>query len=229
MKTKFTVAITALTFVGATLAYAAQAVRPLTASPTTVEQTAAVPGRDTIPALELVPAKTVTATGSGEEVKTATQRPAKPRYGLIRYDSLLHAMPEYAIMQIQLKKLRQQYAAEATYNETDFRRQFTEFLQGQKDFPENILLKRQRDLQEAMEKGLAFRHDADSLLRRAAIDMEAPVRRQLDEAIRQVGHERGYDCIINIDSGTTPYVNPALAENASPHVAAWLNARRNGR
>ncbi len=165
---------------------------------------------------------------SHTSVQPVGAQPVHPRYGTVRYDSLLRAMPEYGVMQIQLQKLRQQYADEAAYNEMDFKRQFAEFLQGQKDFPQNILLKRQRDLQEAMEKGLAFRHDADSLLRQAAIDMERPVRQILDDAIRAAGRERGYDCIINLDSNAAPFVNPALAENAVPFITARLAARRNG-
>jgi len=154
---------------------------------------------------------------------------ASPRYGLIRYDSLLHAMPEYGAMQIRLQQLREKYEDEATYNEAEFKRQFTDYLQGQKDFPQNILLKRQRDLQEAMEKGLAFRHDADSLLRCAATDMERPVRQLLDAAIAAVGRERGYELIVNGDSRAFPFVNPTLAEDATPFVTEELIAlRRSG-
>ena len=83
------------------------------------------------------------------------------KYGMLSYDLLLKLMPEYATAQRDLKDLRKKYEAEATYNEHSFKRQFSEFLQGQKEFPQNILLKRQRDLQDAMEKGIAFRHAAD--------------------------------------------------------------------
>ena len=79
---------------------------------------------------------------------------AQAKYGLVSYDSLLHQMPEYVEVQRKMAGLKQKYEAEAHYNEESFKRMFTEFLEGQKDFPQNIMLKRQRDLQEAMEKGL---------------------------------------------------------------------------
>ena len=105
---------------------------------------------------------------------------------------------------------------------TTKKRQFAEFLQGQKEFPQNILLKRQRDLQAAMERSLAFRHEADSLLSQAAIDLEAPIRQRLNAAIQAVGLERGYAGIVNLDTPSMPFVNPRLTEDATPYVVEKL-------
>lgn len=150
----------------------------------------------------------------------------KARLGFLSYDSLLHAMPEYAQVQQQMQQLRQKYEVEAAYNESNFKRQFAEFLQGQKDFPQNILLKRQRDLQEAMEKGLAFRNQADSLLTQAEADMLKPLYSRLDAAIQSVGMERGYEYVLNTDRRAYPFMNQAVAEDATPYVAAKLGLSR---
>lgn len=153
-------------------------------------------------------------------------QPALPIYGMLRYDSILQSMPEYAAMKIRVKQLRDKYEREANYNEQNFKRMFTDFMQGQKDFPQNILLKRQRDLQDALEKGLAFRHQADSLVRAAEADMLAPIRLMLDDAIAAVGEERNYQYIINRDSKAMPYVRRSLSEDATPYVLAKLNTLR---
>lgn len=145
------------------------------------------------------------------------------KIGVIHYDSLLVAVPEYAVAQQHLQALRQQYEAEASYNEEQFKRLFTEFLQGQKDFPQNIMLKRQRDLQDQMEKSLAFRHECDSLLRRAEAEMLAPIRQRLDEAIRSVGIECGYEYIYNADTHALPFVHPLVSEDATARILEKLN------
>lgn len=151
---------------------------------------------------------------------------ARPRYGVLSYDSLLTAMPEYVRTLESLSRLRQQYEKEAEYNASNFKRLFTEFLDGQKNFPKSILLKRQRDLQNEMERDLAFREQADSLLRAAEADLMGPVRSRLDAAIRAAGAERGYDFIINTDRGACPYYNPLLSEDAAPYVRIQLNKLR---
>ncbi|MDO4930925.1 MAG: OmpH family outer membrane protein [Bacteroidales bacterium] len=152
---------------------------------------------------------------------------APAKFGCLRYDSLLHALPEYGAMQIQLQKLREKYEAEVSYNEQGFKRMFAEYLQGQKDFPQNILLKRQRDLQAEMEKGIAFREEADSLLQAAEADMEQPVRDLLNAAIEAVGLERGYDYIIDLDNSPLPFINPALTEDVTPLVLQKIGILRN--
>lgn len=140
------------------------------------------------------------------------------KYGKISYKGLLRSMPEFKIAQEKINELRQQFESEAQYNETSFKRQFSEFLQGQKEFPQSILLKRQRDLQEAMTKGIAFRQTADSLLREAQKEMEQPLRARLDSAIMLVGIERGYECIVNTDVPSHLFIQPALTEDATLYV-----------
>lgn len=147
---------------------------------------------------------------------------AQAKYGYLHFDSLLVAMPEYTQAVDGLMGLKAQYEAEAEYNEMAFKRLFAEFLQGQKDFPQNIMLKRQRDLQDAMEKGLAYRHEADSLLLEAEREVMRPVREKLSEAIILVGRERGYDFIVDLDSTAFPFLNDDKAEDATPYVREKL-------
>jgi putative cationic outer membrane protein ompH len=144
------------------------------------------------------------------------------RYGYIHYNALLRELPEYAEAEAQYKALRQKYAAETEYNEMSFKRLFAEYLQGQKEFTQNILLKRQRDLQEEMEKSLAFRQAADSLLAKAQADLRAPAYRRLNSVLQAVGNERGYELIINLDERNFPFFNPRYAEDATPYVRERL-------
>lgn len=150
---------------------------------------------------------------------------SKVKFGHLSYDALFKAMPEYAEMQTQLAGLRAKYAQEAEYNETGFKRMFAEYLQGQKDFPQNILLKRQRDLQEAMEKSLAFRRECDSLLLEAEKELKAPLHKKLSEAIRLVGLEHGYEAIYNLDAQAVPFLHPSLSEDVTVYVRQKLEGK----
>ena len=146
------------------------------------------------------------------------------RYGKISYNQIMMQMPEYKAAKEHMAQLRRKYEAEANYNESSFKRMFAEFLQGQKDFPQNIMLKRQRDLQDAMEKGIAFRKAADSLLMEAELELQKPLRTRLDSAIYLVGAEKGYECIFNIDTNSVPFLHPMITEDATKYVLEKLNA-----
>ncbi len=157
-------------------------------------------------------------------VMAALAQTTQISYGFISYNDLLRSMPEYAEARQSMQQLRQQYEKEALYNENTFQEMFASFLQGQKDFPKNILLKRQRDLQEAMEKGIAFRAEADSLLTLAEEEMLQPLRQLLDSAITLVGMEHGYEFIVNTDTKAYPFLHPSVAEDANAFVREKLQA-----
>lgn len=150
------------------------------------------------------------------------QSVSSARYGFCNRRAIVEAQPEYALAMEQLDALKKQYEVEVEYNETDFRRQYQEYLYGQKDFPQTILLKRQRDLQEAMEKGIAFRQEADSLLRQARVDLVRPIEARVDAAINAVAAARGYDYVVDTEKGAFLYLNPRLSEDITLYVEEKL-------
>jgi outer membrane protein len=154
-----------------------------------------------------------------EEVSVPVQ---SVKYGYLSYSQVLENMSDYKMAQQQLNDLRVKYEMEAQYNEASFKRQFAEYLQGQKDFPQSIMLKRQRDLQEALEKSLAFREEAVRLLKQAEAEALAPIKGRLDNAIRVVGGLYGLDYIYNLDTNAMPYVNPALVMDVTSLVQQEL-------
>ncbi len=140
---------------------------------------------------------------------------AQVRIGYISYSKVMKLMPEYAQAQEELTRLKEQYDLEATRGEEEFQRKFTEFLQGQKDFPQNILLKRQAELQSLMENGINFRQEAQQLLSDAEETLLAEVSAKLDGVIQSVGTANGYMCILNTDGNQCPFVNPAVGEDVT--------------
>lgn len=144
----------------------------------------------------------------------------------LSYDSVLHAMPDYASAQQQLDQLRQQYDAEAKRVEADFNAKYEDFLEGQRDFPPTILQKRQTELQELMEKNILFRDESRRLLKAAERDVMQPLHDKLAAALRRLARERGYALVLNTDGGACPYADPAQCDNITAEVTAALQAGR---
>lgn len=175
--------------------------------------------------LPMLPATLHAQQAAAEAEPVSNPMPAAPRYGYCSHRQLLEGMAEYAQATAQLKSLREKYEREARHNEEDFRRRFQEYLQGQKDFPKAILLKRQSDLERSMEEGLAFREQADSLLEKAEYDLLTPLKNRIDATIIAVGKERGYECVVNTDAGVFPYLNPTLSEDITNFVREKLKGQ----
>ena len=127
-------------------------------------------------------------------------------------------MPEYALVQQNMTKLREQYQAETLRIKDEFNRKYEEFLDGQRDFPKTILQKRQSELQELMEKNITFKENSQAELAQAEKEAMAPLRIRLIELLGKIGRERGYAFIIDTDKTALPFINPAMGEDINQLV-----------
>ena len=131
-------------------------------------------------------------------------------------------MPDYATAMQQIKILKNKYDEEAERVEKDFNKKYEEFLEGQRDFPPTILQKRQSELQELLDKNIAFKEESSRLLESAEKTIMAPVHRKLSDALQAIGRERGYIFIINTDNNTCPFVNQTRGEDITHIVRERL-------
>ncbi len=151
---------------------------------------------------------------------------AQVKFGYLNYNTVLRQLPEYEQTQKRMEELRQKYEQEATRGEEEFQNKFADFLQGQKDFPENILLKRQAELQTLMEAGIKFRQESQKLLHKAEQELLDSARIRLDQAIQSVGVERGLAAVLNTDRNQCPFINPDMSEDVTDAVLILLGLKQ---
>lgn len=96
------------------------------------------------------------------------QQPAI-RFGYLSCDSVLHSMPEYNAAMKNLKELKAKYDSEMKRVEDEFNNKYELFLEGQSDFAPSIRQKRQAELQELMEKNMAFKEEARAFLKKPSL------------------------------------------------------------
>jgi len=144
------------------------------------------------------------------------------KFGFLSYNIVMQAMPEYAAMQNSMAELREKYEAEQKRVENDFNKKYEEFLDGQKSFPKTILQKRQSELQEMLDKNVAFKKESQRLLKQAEEDAMAPIQVRLATALDTIGKERGFAFIVNTDEKATLWLNPSLGEDITATVIEQL-------
>ena len=101
------------------------------------------------------------------------------KFGFLSYTAALQSMSDYAIVESQMKELEAQYAAEQKRVEDEFNKKYEEFLDGQRDFPQTILQKRQTELQELLDKNIAFKKEGQRLLAEAREKAMQPLKARL--------------------------------------------------
>ena len=140
------------------------------------------------------------------------------KFGFLSYEAALQSMADYTLAQKKLADLKAQYQTEAKRVEDEFNRKYEEFLEGQREFPKTILQKRQSELQELMDKNIAFKQQGLEELARAEQEAMAPLRIKLIEALGKIGRERGYAFIVDTDQKALPFINPAMGEDINQTV-----------
>ena len=146
------------------------------------------------------------------------QENATFRFGYLSYETALKSMSDYAIVQQKLADLRQQFQDETLRVEDEFNRKYEEFLEGQREFPQSILKKRQMELQELLDKNIAFKENSRKELEKAEQDLMAPLKIRLIEVLGKIGRERGYAFIIDTDVKALPFINPAMGHDLNQQV-----------
>ena len=147
---------------------------------------------------------------------------AQIQFGYVSYEQILKEMPEYTKAQQDLTALKAKYEAEAQKGEEEFQRKFVDFLQGQKDFPQAIMQKRQAELQAMMDGGVTFRQKSQELIAQAEKDLMQDAQKRLNRALLEVGVEMGYGYILNTDNNNCPYISPVMGVDVSNIVRKKL-------
>ncbi len=143
---------------------------------------------------------------------------AQMQFGYMSYKTVMAEMPEYAQAKQSMAELKAKYDAEATRGEEEFQKKFVDFLQGQKDFPQTIMQKRQAELQSLMENGISFRMQSQKTLEQAEKDLMAEVKKRLNNIILEVGVEYGYAFVLNTDDDACPFINPVIGVDVTDLV-----------
>lgn len=145
------------------------------------------------------------------------------KFGYLSYDLAMKSMSEYATVQMRMDSLRSAFNAEMQRVEDEFNRKYEDFLDGQKDFPRTILLKRQTELQEMLQKNLVFKQQLQQELKDTEAQLMAPLRIHLNEAIATIAREQGLALVINTDANACPFIEPAMGVDVHELVVSKLN------
>lgn len=129
-------------------------------------------------------------------------------FGYFRYNAIIEKMPEYNQVCSSYDELKKQCDAEITRNEEQLTRAYVAYLDGQNEFPEPILRKRQKELQELVDKSILFREELQAWLATAHDSLFAPMRAKIDDAISRVCLHNNLAYIIDLDEAGYKFINP---------------------
>ena len=165
-------------------------------------------------------------SASKPQATAAKAQEPQPVFGYLSYDSALVAMPQLAIVEKQMSDLQQAYDAEMKRVEDDFNQKYEAFLDGRKDFPRTILLKRQTELQQLLQQNIEFKAQCRQEMEKARREAMVPLQGRLAEAIATVARRHKLALVVNTDANACPFIEPALALDLNDEVRQLLRRGR---
>lgn len=147
-------------------------------------------------------------------------------FGYFSYDEALRSMPEYTNVRNNLDNLSKQFKEEADRSEAEFNKKYEAFLDEQRDLAPSISKKRQSELQDMMERNIAFKEEAQRLLQEARKEAYAPLKEKISVALQKIGKEKGLAFVLNTDSDAVPYIDTTLGVDINLLVKKELSGVR---
>jgi len=176
-----------------------------------------------VQAQDVTPVQSLPATAKSlAAVSTTHVSRMELSFGYFSYNDVLHNMSGYAEAEKRIADMRATYQQELSRSEEEFSRQFGEFIEGQQTFPENILLKRQKELEQLMDGSLKFRAEARQLLEKSEAETMRPLRQRVENAVARLGMERGYAFILDTDKGSFPFVSGTIGTDVTADLLMML-------
>jgi outer membrane protein len=147
------------------------------------------------------------------------------KFGHIKTQEILTVMPEYTKAQTDIAAMEQQYRDEIKRAEEELSKKYAAYQQEQANLPKNIAERRQKELDDLMQKGMQFQQDAQQQLQQSWMEMIQPIAKKIDDAIKAVGQEGGYVYIFDLNSTNIPFVNETLSTDVTAAVKAKLGIK----
>ena len=144
------------------------------------------------------------------------------KFGHIKTQEILVAMPDYIKAQTDIQTMQKQYEDGIKRAQEEFNKKFTAYQEEQANLPKNIQERRQKELQELSQKGMQMQQDAQQELERSWMTMLEPIAKKIDDAIKAVGQDGGYVYIFDLNATQIPFVNETLSTDVTSAVKAKL-------
>ena len=149
------------------------------------------------------------------------------KFGHINAQEIITVMPEFTKAQNDIQTLEKQLTAELQRTQEEFNKKYQEFQQAiaKDSLPPNIAERRQKELEDMMQRQEQFQAKAQQDMEKANNDLMAPVYKKLDDAIKAVGAAEGVIYIFDMARTPIPYVNEAQSINLTPKVKTQLGIK----
>lgn len=148
---------------------------------------------------------------------------AQTKFGYFNYNELLKQHPQYLAIQTDYDSLVKRCEIEIERNEQELTRSYVAFLNGQQTFPEPILRKRQKELQELVDNSVKFREELKTWLVEAHDSLFAQLHATVDDVVARICLQNNLAYAVDLESAGYKFINPSYAYDITEVAIQMMN------
>ncbi len=129
-------------------------------------------------------------------------------FGYFSLSAVMDSLPQYKAAQDEYNALLERCDSEIAHSEEELTRCYVSFLDGQSSFPEPILRKRQKELQDLVDRSVVMRDQMKEWLVQAHDSLFLPIVGEIDRATARVCLIKNLAYALDSDKEACRYINP---------------------
>ena len=132
--------------------------------------------------------------------------------------AVMDSLPQYKAAQDEYNALLERCDSEIAHSEEELTRCYVAFLDGQSSFPEPILRKRQKELQDLVDRSVVLRDQMKGWLVQAHDSLFLPIVSEIDKATERVCLIKNLAYALDADKESCRYINPNFGVDITAYV-----------
>ena len=149
------------------------------------------------------------------------------KFGQVFSQEIIVLMPEYTKAVSDIQALDKKYVDEMARVNEEFTKKYQEFQQAVSDgtLPANIQERRQKELQDMMEKSEQFQQEAQQQMSKTQQELMTPIMKKVEDAIKAVGAAENMVAVFDQSRTYMPYLNESMVIDVTDKVKTKLGIK----
>ena len=149
---------------------------------------------------------------------------AQAKFAHVNSQEVITVMPEFTKAQQDLEAMYKKYQEEMQRTQEEFQKKYQEFLAQQDSLPKNIAERRQKELEDMVQRQQQFQQEVQQSMQQAQAEAMEPIEKKLNAAIEAVGKAEGVVYIFDVARTPIAYIS-AQSIDVTPKVKAQLGIK----
>lgn len=145
------------------------------------------------------------------------------KFGHVNAEEIMQLMPELTKARADLEALAKTYEADLKSMQDEIQKKGEAYEKEQASLPANIKERREKELNEMMQKYQQTYQDNQQALNKEQQEKMQPIQKKVLDAITAVGQEGGYVYIMQV--GSALYISSTLSTDVTAQVKAKLGLK----